>query len=217
MEVQAQELRDLRAEIARLNEYVDTVKSLYRSRIVWARILADVKAIVNFDPAMSEYNADMRYLWLTNLAGSSSSLKLQGFATAANSILAMQMPERLLQGFQSYAPREMPEKDEEDRLDQELQQVIAENEALRRNNPDLPVQSSREIALRERLAEIREIASGGLALQPFSSFIVPGSLRLEQANWTSAPMTPRGRANEETPEQFPNQAWSFSIVMNLLQ
>ncbi|MDR0362691.1 MAG: hypothetical protein LBJ46_08440 [Planctomycetota bacterium] len=213
-EAQAAELKEIRQEIERLTEYVDTVKGLYRSRIVWAKVLSDIKEIINFDPSMSEYNQEMRYLWLISLKGDRDKLTMGGYATAANPVLAMQMPELLLQGFRTHAPRAMPERDEEERLNEELRQAIAENDAMRRDNPDLPLQGAREIALRERLTEIREIESGGVAMQPFSSLLVPGTLGLVNATWSQLPRM-GARGQEAAPELFPTQAWSFNISMEL--
>ena len=173
-----QELQRINQEIDRMSGYVDAVKSLYRGRTVWAKILADVKNIVNFDPAMSEYNVEQRYLWLTKLTGRGKAITLAGFATAASQVVAMQMPERLLQGFRDYSPVTLPEKDEETRLQEELRVVINEHDAERRERPELPIQGPRELAIRQRLEEIKAVKSGGIALQPFVQFVVPGSLQL---------------------------------------
>ncbi len=213
LRIQAEELKKINAEIARLTEYVDAVKTLYRNRVVWSKILSDMKHIVNFDPAMSEYNNDMRYLWFTKFTGKGKNISLTGFATASDQVVAIQMPERLLQGILSYKPDGLPEKGEEARLEAELKSVVAEYEGLRRENPDLPPQGPKEIAIRERLEEIKKFKSGGVALQSFAQLLAPGSLQLNTATWTVAPQ-PRGTAKELT-ELFPKQAWNFTISMDL--
>lgn len=213
LQVQANRLKEINAEIAKLTEYVDAVKTLYRQRIVWSKVLSDLKHIVNFDPAMSEYNQDMRYLWLTKLSGKGSDLTLNGYATAANQVVAIQMPERLLQGFLTYAPLTLPEKDEEARLQDSLKEAQAEHDALRRDNPDLPLQGPKELAVRQRLEEIQNIKSGGIAMKPFSSLFEPSSLRLINATWTNAPA--RARRGGVGEELFPTQAWQFGISMKL--
>lgn len=213
LRLQAEELKQINAEIARLTEYVDAVKTLYRNRVVWSKILSDMKNIVNFDPAMSEYNSDMRYLWFTKFSGKSKNITLTGFATASDQVVAIQLPERLLQGILTFAPPGLPEKGEEVRLQNELKAAVAEYEGLRRDNPDLPPQGPNEIAIRERLEEIKKFKSGGIALQPFSKSLTPGTLRLNSATWTTAPQ-PRGTAKELS-EIFPKQAWNFSISMDL--
>lgn len=213
LQVQADELKKINAEIASLTDYVDAVKTLYKQRIVWSKILSDLKHIVNFDPSMSEYNPDMRYLWLTKLSGKGKELTLNGFATSGNQVIAMQMPERLLQGFRTFAPLTLPEKDEEIRLQESLREAQAEHDALRRDNPGLPLQGPKELAVRQRLEEIQSIKSGGIALKAFSEIMVPASIRLLNATWTN---TPAARRREIVGEElFPAQAWSFGISLQL--
>lgn len=211
---QVEELKELNQEISKLSDYVETVKGLYKDRIVWAKILSDIKHIVNFDPDMSTYNVDMRYLWFTKLSGKGKQIRLSGYATAATQVVAMQMPEKLLREFLSYSPVTLPEKDEEQRLQVELRQAIAEHEAQRKDNPELGLQGNREIALRQRLEEIKNTQSGGIALQPFNTMLVPGSLKLINATWTTAPR-PRILMNQQLTEIFPAQAWSFDVSMEL--
>lgn len=209
LSAQVEELKKINAEIAKLTSYVDTVKSLYRQRIIWAKILSDIKHIVNFDPAMSEYNSEMRYLWLTNISCSRKNITLMGYATAPSQVMAMQMPERLIQTFLSYTPATLPEKDEETRLQEELRRAIEEYEAERRDNPNLPIQGARELTIRQRLEEIKNIKSGGIAMAPFHTFLMPGSLQLRSASWTGAPSVPTSQ------EIFPSNAWVFNLIMNL--
>lgn len=213
LQVRADELKRINAEIASLTDYVDAVKTLYRQRIVWSKILSDLKHIVNFDPSMSEYNPDMRYLWLTKLSGRGNELTLNGYATSGNQVVAMQMPERLLQGFRTYAPLTLPEKDEEARLQESLREAQAEHDALRRENPGLPLQGPKEVAVRQRLEEIQNIKSGGIALKAFSELMTPASIRLLNATWTNTPSPRRRVTNAE--ELFPPQAWSFGISLEL--
>lgn len=207
---EVKELGTLKTEIDRLSDYVETVKSLYRNRIVWAKILSDIKNIINFNPQMSVYNADMQYIWLVNLDGKGNTINLKGYATSSNQLLAMQMPEQLIAYFLSYAPTSLPEKDEEEKLEAGLRAAMAEHDKLRAENPELPIQGQRELAIRQRLEEIKTIKSGGIAMQPFVNFLVPGSLRLHETTWTNAP-----RPREKTVEVFPAQAWSFTLSMTL--
>ena len=213
LQVQAEELKRLNAEIARMSEYVETVKSLYKNRKVWSKLLADIKSIVNFDATMSEYNTDMRYIWFTTLAGDSRKIDLGGFSTAGTQNAAMQMTEQLLQGFLTYAPPELPEKQEEIKLEQQLRSAIAEHDIARRENPDLPIQGPQEVMLRQKLDSIRNMRSGEMALQPFSSFLIPGSLKLLSVSWGAAPRPQR--RTEGLTEVFPDMAWSFRLTMNL--
>lgn len=215
LQAKEKELKDINAQIATLSQHVDAVKTLYRNRVVWSKILSDVKNIVNFDPAMSEYNADMRYLWLTRFVGKGKNLALDGFATASTQVVAMQMPERLLQGFLNYTPATLPEKDEEVRLQEELRVAMANYDALRRENPELPVQGPEETALRQRLEELKKVKSGGIALRPFVEILNPGSLKLLSATWTRAPQSRRtGAAAVSYSEIFPAMAWSFKVSMD---
>ncbi|MCL2000543.1 MAG: hypothetical protein FWG74_03835 [Planctomycetes bacterium] len=214
LRLQAEELRQINAEIARLTEYVDAVKTLYRNRVVWSKILSDMKNIIDFDPVMNEYNAEMRYLWFNKLTGKGKAITLTGFATALEQRGAMQLYEQLLQSMRIFAPLGVPERGEEIRLQNELKVTMAEYEELRRVNPELPPQGPNEIAILERLEEIKGFKSGGIALQPFSQFLVPGSLRLNNATWATSPK-PRGLAKDLEALFFPDNAWNFSISMEL--
>ncbi len=214
---QLEELKKLNAEIDRMGAFVNAVKSLYKGRTVWAKILSDLKGIVNFDQAMSQYNPDMRYLWFKDLSGKESGLTLNALATASTQVVAMQLGERLLEGLRSYTPVTLPEKDEEERLNEELRRAVAEHEAERRDRPDLPVQGPRELTIRQRLEEIKTIKSGGIALMPFSDLLVKGSIQLKNAAWTSAPV-PKGynaAKEDQGGELFPKMAWSFAVDMQL--
>jgi Tfp pilus assembly protein PilN len=215
LKIQAEELARLNAEIAKLSEYVDTVKGLYRNRVVWAKILSDIKHIANFDTTMSEYNPDMRYLWFNKLTGRERKIEIEGFATASTQVLAMQLPERLIQGFLSYSPITLPEKDEEVRLQELLRTTLIEYDALRRESPDLPLQGPKEIEIRQRLEEIKNITSGGIAMLPFYDLMVPGSLQLVSVAWGSAPKPSRSLSGEASSEIFPDNAWAFKINMNI--
>lgn len=210
---QVKELQTIRAEIAKRTDYVEAVRTLYRNRTIWAKILANFKSIIDRDPTMNEYNPGMRYLWLTKFTGKGKNIALSGFATDSSQVTAMQMPEWFLQGILTYTPTAMPEKNEEARLAEELRVAASRYEALRRENPDLPPESQNEMEIKARLEEIKKIKSGGLALQPLYSQLVPGSLRLIGANWAAAPQ-PKGGATEMG-EIFPKQAWSFNISMDL--
>lgn len=212
---QVDELRTINAEIARLTEYVETVRTLYRNRVIWAKILSNFKTIIDRDPTMNEYNPGMRYLWMTKFTGKDKSISLDGYATDVNSTVAMQMPSRFIRDILTYSPTTMPEKDEEIRLTEELRGMTVRYEALRRENPDLPPQNPAETLVRERLEEIRKIKSGGLALQPLHEQLVPGSLQLNSASWVAAPQVKTGDRGAELAEVFPKEAWSFKLSMTL--
>lgn len=212
---QVEELKQITAEKNQLAEYVNTVKGLYKNRIIWSKVLADMKNMVNFDPFMATYNPEARYIWLTTFNGNGKNIDVKGFATASSELVAMQLPERLLTSFLTYTPATLPEKDEEQRLLKELDIAISEHGILRRDNPELPLQGQKEITIRQRLEEIKNMKSGGIALQPFHSQLVPGSLKLNSATWSKAP-TPRGLQKDSAlTEVFPEQAWAFDISMQL--
>lgn len=212
LEKKAKELAQINAEINRMSGYVNAVKGLYKQRVVWSKVLSDIKNIVNFDPSMSEYNSDMRYLWLTRLTGKDKKINLEGYATSSSQVLAMQLSERLINNFRTYVPTSLPEKDEEVRLQEELRQAIAEHEAERRERPELPMQGPRELTIRQRLDEIKNIKSGGIAMMPFNSLLEDGSLKLNKTTWASAPK-PRNIKDGVGEQLFPTMAWSFSIEM----
>ncbi len=212
---QVEELKKINTEIDRMNAFVSSVKGLYKGRTVWAKILSDLKGIANFDPTISQYNPDMRYLWFKDLNGKEDSLTLNAFATASTQVVAMQMGERLLEGLRSYTPVTLPEKDEEERLTEELRRAVAEHEAERRDRPDLPMQGPRELTIRQRLEEIKTIKSGGIALLPFEELLVKGSIQLKNAAWTAAPLPKGFSTTKEDPggELFPRMAWTFALDM----
>lgn len=210
---ETERLKKLNADINRMSGYVDAVKSLYKGRIVWAKILSDIKNIVNFEPSLSTFNADQRYIWITNLNGSAKNLTLKCYATAATQVMAMQMPENFLHTIINYVPSSLPEKDEEERLQIELREAIRTHEEERRERPELPLQGPLEMRIRQRLEEIKTVKSGGIAILPFNDLLAPGSLELKSAQWTSSPK-PSG-ARGQLVEVFPDEAWTFDVVMNL--
>ena len=210
LQAKSADLKNINAEITKYTGFVDSVKTLYRGRTVWSKILSDLKNIANMDPSMNDYNSDMRYLWFSKLTGSDKNISLTGFATASSQNTAIQLTERLLKDFQEYSPVKMPEKDEEERLQERLRAAMIEYENLRRENPSLPLQSPEEKELRQRLEDIKKVKSGGVAMMPFSRMLEPGSVRLVNTTWTGAP-----RPRTKSDEVFPQQAWSFSITMTL--
>jgi len=212
LSAQAAELAEINREIAELSEHVDTVKGLYRKRYVWAKTLSDIKHIVNFDSTMSSQNSDMRYIWCTTLNCYGNTIALNGFATASERNVAFQLPGRLTRTFETYVPVSLPEKDEEVRLQKELAAAINAYENLRRENPELPYPGPEEIEVRQRLEALKAIKSGGIALEPFYSLVVPGSLRVNRITWTAAPQ-PNGRSQDAA--NFPTQAWSFDLNLVL--
>lgn len=214
LEAQVAELKEINNEIGRMSGYVNAVKELYKQRVVWAKILSDLKHIVNFDKTMSEYNTDQKYLWLTNITANDKALSLTGFATASTQVVAMQMPERILQGLREYSPVSLPEKDEEARLMEELRVATNAHELERRDNPNLPLQGPEELTIRARLEEIKSVKSGGVALLPFSELFAPGSLQLRNASWVVSPR-PSGSGQQLDDSLYPTHAWSYSIMMTL--
>lgn len=213
LEAQVAELKEINNEINRMSGYVNAVKELYKQRVVWAKILSDLKHIVNFDKTMSEYNADQKYLWITDIKATGKLLSLGGYATASTQVVAMQMPERILQGLREFSPVNLPEKDEEARLMEELQAATSAHEIERRDNPNLPLQGNEELKIRTRLEEIKSVKSGGIALLPFSELFVPGSLQLKSASWGTAPRPAQLTPADE--HMYPTHAWNFTIDMTL--
>lgn len=213
LQAQQEELKAINAEINRMSGYVDAVKSLYMQRVVWAKIMSDVKHIINFDPSMEKYNPEMRYLWATSFTGQGKNISMRFFATAGTQVQAMQMPELLLQRFRSYTLTSLPEKDEEARLEAELKKATDSHEKERQDNPDLPLQGPEELKIRQRLEEIKAFKSGGIALIPFDALLVPGSLQFKSVSWGAAPR-PTGR-RENLLEVFPTMAWSFDVSATL--
>ncbi|MDR1536037.1 MAG: hypothetical protein LBU64_13280 [Planctomycetota bacterium] len=209
----ADEGKRINQEIARLGDYIGTVKTLYRNRVVWAKILSDIKSIVNFDPEMNVANPEMRHLWFTKLTGKAKDISISGYATSSSRETSLQMQENLIQGFISYSPRVMPEKGEEERLQEQLRRAIAVHESRRVDDPTLPARGPEEEAIRRRLEEIAGLKSGGIALLPFSNLLVPGSIQLINSTSVRAPR-PRG-VPDHLLSMFPTEAWSFGIGMKL--
>lgn len=185
------ELKAYREEIERLSGHVDAVKALYKGRIIWAKLLSDIKNIVNADKTMSSFNSEMRYLWLSRISGTAgmagkpNKLEMDALATANTRIEAIKMAENLLAGLRTYAPTMLPEKKEEEILDAELKIAIAEHDAARKDNPTLPAQGEQEQDIRRRMKELLKFKSGGIALKPFHTFINVGSLGFSDLVWTA--------------------------------
>ena len=69
--VQVQQVRDDEAKIAEIKNHVNTVTELYKNRVVWAKLLQDVKTSVNsFYPGVNinRRNKDGVYFWLSRIS-----------------------------------------------------------------------------------------------------------------------------------------------------
>ena len=216
------DLQLLRSRINVIREHVDAVRTLYRGRTIWARILSDIKHLITEDATLNNANAGRRYLWLTNIDFTSPRLTLKGNAAATDRNRAIEIHARLLRAFQDFTPTESPEVEE-------IRRIEAELEAIRTGagleSSDFVSTEERETELRNRLAEIRNVRSGGIALMPFLTFIKPNSLR-NPTNFGGAWMQLRAPARPpiNTPEwtivdqllsTFPSHAWQFTLSMEL--
>jgi len=213
------ELQVMRQRMAGIREHVDAVRTLYKGRTVWARILSDIKYLVTQDAMMDSANAEHRYLWLNSIKFQGTRLTLQGNATAASPALAMQMAERLLYGLRTYAPTKNPEEVEIQRIEAELAALRTERAA---ESADFVPLDEREAELRRRLAEIRGVHSGGIAQMPFMEFIKPGSIAQHRMEWVALarpkppPMgSPDTVLFEQIMATFPEMALRFGLDMEL--
>ncbi len=212
---EAAKLGVIEERIRRKQEYIGTIESLFRERVVWAKILWDLKAIVTRTETMNTPNPERRYLWLTSLrypmrGGADHRMRLEGYASAENSVTALSIVREFLTDLREYRPTQRPEEAEGERLDGLIRDLEITWRRYRTENPDLPEENPRIDELRQRRDEMGEEQSGPVANMAFHElFVLEQVDPVQQIEWTEL-----GGGQEAGPSA-PAGAMSFELVYEL--
>lgn len=94
----------LNARAAGLDEYARQVTGLYGRRVIWSKILHDIKAAVNEAAAGDAGVREGKGLWLTRVAGYGRLMTLDGRAAAPTREEARELAATLTRGIGEYDP-----------------------------------------------------------------------------------------------------------------
>lgn len=231
----AKEVDVLEESVANIKSRVGAIEQLYRKRIVWAKLLSDLRDIVNkqnIDPANREY------IWFTRLnflppkntntmvrrRGKQPTnvkkppeefLLLEGFASAPVNNRALEMVNQLLTSMQKYTP----EKSHKEDVLQDLykKEVLWDQRVAQLKKAGKSLSESEESyykGLKDRIEHLATHNSGQIAKRSFSSFFSD-----EENYWqiTSATWEPsafggktKGSSGADAATQ-PNSAMRFSF------
>jgi Tfp pilus assembly protein PilN len=204
---EAKKLDDLQLQIAQINARVDAVRTLYQNRTVFAKILWDLKQIIDYDERINESNPEGRYLWLTSLKYQvGKTLDIEGLASGANTTEASKNFEELLRQINTYrcekAPEELERKDlEERRTRVKVEMATAKARAASPEEADVQEYQKQLDEIEKRLQEIQKaVPSGGVAKLSFLEFFK--SLQWKGISWqtiASAEKTEKGAKAENMP------------------
>ena len=168
----------LAAKLSTYEARVEAVRELYRNRIIWAKLLLDIKSLVAQNQGLPGGN-----LWLSKItAQENGQFSMDGFSTGADRNSAMAGRTSLLRAIDTYQPGALPEVAEMEQIDTRLAEIAEEF-------PDAASRSEEvrlEVAgLQARRLELADLRSGRVAIQPFSRFIKPQTLRANDFTWQS--------------------------------
>ncbi|MHC4886056.1 MAG: hypothetical protein ACYTGH_13325 [Planctomycetota bacterium] len=182
------ELKEVKGKIAGIKTHVNAVEALYRNRLVWAKVLSDLKQIMH-KQGYKRINTEGEYLWFNDLqvkamrkvgaaktaGGPTHEVIITGYASAKATRRATLMIERLMAEMKDFKP----DLDQKDRLSEELKKKIIENkksqdeqekkgQAKAKAGSPLDAQlKAREEKADQKLLEHLELDSGGVAVQSF--------------------------------------------------
>lgn len=231
-EVAAAELQKLQKEISSIEEHVSTVRTLYKNRRVWAKLLYDIKQIVTYEPTTNESNTQLRYLWINSIAyskGAQERIVLSGYATANNDEVSSQ---RLFNSFYErllrYKNEKKPVEQEKERISGLMKDLQAKMEKeqekwnlLRKQNPGLAATNpaideiKKEIeAYKKELDALGENESGRVALQPFAKSFADNGIVLDSIAWQGSPG--KGSLGGEA-QNLPDKVQQFKITCTFKQ
>lgn len=197
---EVKESDELAARLTAYETRIDAVRDLYRGRIIWAKLLLDIKNLVARNQGLPG-----GHLWLNRLkAYENGSFSMDGFSTGTDRNTAMAGRTSLLKDLDDYRPGVLPEAREAAEIDARLQEIETEfPEAARR-----PEDIRQELAeLHTRRTELADIQSGRVAVQAFSKFIKPGTLLANDFTWQSM----GGSRDVDTP----TEGFGFNITFTL--
>lgn len=210
---QERELEALIAQIEAIRARVDAATKLVRQRVVYAKLLADLKQIVN-SLGYNQANEQRQYLWLSRLdlqegrrQNEQRKLVMEGFATGPDSRRAWQMVGQFGRSLIEYRPvATTPEGVQDDQI-RGSRERLEELEKIDSN--ELTEEQRREKeALEAFMQHLRMHRSGGVAEEPFVSFFEPESLYTEQT-WSDSVGSP-----DENVEMPPVGGMEFTIEID---
>ncbi len=173
-------------KITTIKAHVSTIEDLYRERIIWAKVLFDLKHIVN-QQEYNKQNKEREYIWFTDLVlGSkkvgggmlgmpSQSVKLitiKGVASARGTRRATAMIRSLIDTMVSYKPEKSPEIEAVEEIEKTIKVRKAFEEMLKKKGKKgkvvLDQATKRKIrADNELIKHLQDKKSGGIAMMPF--------------------------------------------------
>ena len=221
LQVQEQELTRIEGEIAAIGARIHAAEELFRNRIVYAKLLADLKRAIN-QLGFERMNEAREYLWLHTLSieqsrsagpygatdGPKQFLKLEGYASAAgnNTRRASQMVNDLMYGLLTYTPSKTPEEEARERREEELEGRIAE---LQAKDPEaLTEDERRELEAAEAFEQhLKSHRSGLIARKPLYEAYFTDQGRDLSVEWEDSLST----GGQNTLPNLPNAAMGFDI------
>lgn len=219
VEVQNEEkqLQAILAEISGIETHVDACEELYRNRTVWAKILNDLKRIVN-EQGFQRLNEDGEYLWFQSMSlrkarrrsavpdpnEPEDMLVLDGYASSKGSRRGARMVEDLLNAIVSYRPDVPPEQETYEMTEEEKERMARLLEKQEKGESLTPEETRRLSAAQEREAFRKSKKSGSIAMKGFYEFFVT---REVETTWLDA--MPSG--STKGLEGLPKTATKFTI------
>lgn len=217
-------LDNLIAEIEQIKSHVTTVEDLYRNRTIWAKILFDLKNIIN-EQEYNKANDALEYLWLTSLsleesrssggfgmpAQKTKTMKLEGQASAKNTRRATMMVRNLIDSMVKYTPEKSPEEEAMEKIEERIKLREAIEEKLKdgKKKKKLSAMEERKIRAEEELIKhLKDKKSGGIATMPFMKFF-DESTREVKLKWSE---NSSGGSNSKM-KQMPGQAMKFELKL----
>jgi len=205
----------LEAEIEDIGAHVESVKDLYRGRVIWAKILYDLKMIVNADESLNRENSDRRYLWITDLKlgksgkGGASEVVLNCFASAPTTANGTTIVRNFLNNLAQYRPKEAPETQMRKMLEETLQRMEFRRRqgAQQTEEGELPPKTPEQLETERQLEALKTRASGRIATMPFSDLIYGDSINYSNMTWSEVTKPPVGTE--------PASRWKFDVTMLL--
>lgn len=211
----AKRLDELEAEIQDIGAHVNSVKSLYRERAIWSKLLYDIKAIFNVDEALNRDNPDRKYLWMTDLKlgkgqkGGAGQISLDCFASAPTTSEGATLVRSFMNNLQNYAPEAAPEEQMRKTLQDTVQRMEYKRRQQAQETEDgaLPPKTPEQLEAERQLGILATRSSGRIATRKFADFFYPGSFDFTGMTWSE---DAKPSATNE-----PGSRWKFTITMLL--
>lgn len=224
LQQQIKELDRIEQEIMQVRTHVSAVEELYRERVVWAKLLWDLKTIVN-NQEYNRKNANREYLWFYEMnveesrsrQGQATTLELSGYASASGrtheaTVKTSRMIQEMVDEMRTYTPETGDGEEPLAELDEEHKERL---EILRAKDPsELTEEERMELKAAEAYEEhLRLHRSGAVARKSFMSFFKPETVDYN-LQWSDDFDAGGGRGAEPLDEP-PTQAMGFTLSMEL--